>query len=189
MIAISAWFDERSEAVVRDLWRRMAEAAVDGSLHTGSYRPHITLGVWEEVPIATASNRLMDLASGLSTFPLAFRALGIFPGHRLHQDRHPGVYLAPTVTQQLRELHERVHSVMHEVGTGSVHRHVPGRWEPHCTVAWRLTSRLVSSATQVVIDAGVLPLAATITRIGLIDTPAEIELDDFSFPEHRSVPH
>jgi 2'-5' RNA ligase len=183
MIAVSAWLDERSEVLVRDIWRQMAKAAVDESLHAGPYRPHITLGIWEEVRVDAASTRLKSLASEVSVFPLTFRAIGIFPGHGSDPGGTPGVYLVPSVTPELHRLHEGVHALVAGVGAGPIYRYVPGRWEPHCTVAWRLATHRISRAVDVVIDAGVLPLAATITRIGLIETPAEIELDCLQLAE------
>jgi hypothetical protein len=80
------------------------------------------------------------------------------------------------VTAELRTLHELVHSVLDEVVDGPVERHRPGRWEPHCTVAWRLDSRELPAVVSLLLAADALPLEATITRIGLIETPAEIEL-------------
>jgi 2'-5' RNA ligase len=158
----------------------MSEAGVDDSLHTGSYRPHITLGIWETVPTGAASPRLTQIASRTSAVAVTFRAIGVYPGHPSDNDRAPSVYLTPTITPELRELHEAVHSALVETGTGSMSRFLPGRWEPHCTVAWRLPTHLISAATDIVVESRLLPLSATITGIGLIETPAEIELERFA---------
>ena len=72
-------------------------------------------------------------------------------------------------------MHERVRAAMRDTGAVAIDRHRPGRWEPHCTVAWRLTPHGIGAAVTVVLDAGALPLETTVTRIGLIETPAEIE--------------
>lgn len=157
----------------------MAAADVDKSLHEGPYRPHITLGVWEEVNLESASTQLEVLASEVQAFLVAFRALGVYPGDNARPDGTPGVYLVTPLSHELGELHEGVHSVMQQSGKRPVHRHVPGRWEPHCTVAWRLRPHLLSRAIDIVIEAAALPLTATVNRIGLIDTPAEIELACF----------
>ena len=175
MLAVSAWFDEGSEAVVRELWLAMADAAVDASLHGGPYRPHVTLGVWDGAAPGVASGLLRPVASVSAPFPLAFRAVGIFPGDPTDADRTAGVYLTPTVTSELRDVHERVHAAMRDTGAVAVDRHRPGRWEPHCTVAWRLAPQEIGAAAKVVLDAGVLPLETTVTRLGLIETPAEVE--------------
>lgn len=174
MIAVSAWFDEPGEARVREVWRRMAEAGVDGSLAAGPYRPHVTLGVWETLLPDEATARLRGL--GARALPLVFRSLGVFPGE------DAGVYLVPVVTHELRELHERVHAALDGIATGPVDRHVPGRWEPHCTVAWRLDAPRIRGAVEVALDAEVLPLQSTVTRLGVIETPAEVELECVSLP-------
>jgi 2'-5' RNA ligase len=169
MLAVSAWFDEGAERAVRELWRAASEAGLDGSLDGGPYRPHLTLGVWERAEHDAASRSLERVAAATAPLTVSFRALGIYPDD-------PGVYLTPTVTAELRTLHERVHAALDVVADGSVERHRPGRWEPHCTVAWRLDRRDVPAVVSLLLEADVLPLDATITRLGLIDTPAEIEL-------------
>ena len=180
MLAVSAWFDDAADAAIRDLWRRMAEAAVDDSLHAGPYRPHITLGIWEDAPAETASTAVAEVVAGLPPFPVRFRAIGIFPPHPVHRDirQYAAVWLSPTLTPTLRNVHEKVHSAMRAEGK-PLARYTPGRWNPHCTVAWRLTPQHALTATDVVMRANVLPLTATVTHLGLIDTPAEIELHTF----------
>jgi 2'-5' RNA ligase len=163
VIAASAWFDDEGDARVRQLWRALADAGVDDSMHAGPYRPHITLGLWKESPVDVAVT---------AQFSVTFRAFGVYPGHRSDPERRPGIWLAPTVSHELRDLHERIH----DRAPGSLHRHVPGRWEPHCTLASRLRREDIARAVAVVVDADALPLTVTITRIGLVDTPAEVEL-------------
>lgn len=83
MIAVSAWFDERAEGVVHGVWRQLAEAGVDDSLHAGPYRPHLTLGVWDDVPLEAVA----PLVAAVPAFPVTFRAVGIFPGCGSDPDR------------------------------------------------------------------------------------------------------
>lgn len=175
MLAVSAWFNPAAEASIRDLWRKLADARIDDTLHTGLY-----LGVWEDVPLDAASERLPPLTSALSAFQVTFRAIGVYPGHPVEQDRQAGVYLAPTVTSALRELHEKVHGAIAEIASGAIERHVPGRWEPHCTLTPTTPRSLIGRAVEQLIAADVLPLTVTITRIGLIETPAEVELQAFT---------
>jgi len=178
VFAVSAWFDEDAEDVVRELWERLAHAAIDDSLHAASYRPHITLGVWEQATVGGVSPRLTALASASAPFPVVFPAIGVFPGDD-HGDAAPGVYLNPIVTAELRELHERTHEAMREIAAGPLPRHVPGRWEPHCTLAPRLDRRTISRALDLVIGGDALPLRAVVDRIGLTDTHAARELACF----------
>jgi hypothetical protein len=86
MLAVSAWFDEASERAVRELWRAVSEAGFDGSLHSGPYRPHVTLGVWERAERDAVACLLERLAAATAPLAISFRAFGIYPGD-------PGVYL------------------------------------------------------------------------------------------------
>jgi 2'-5' RNA ligase len=178
-IAISAWFDTASEAVVRGLWNSMANAALDDSLHTGPYRPHITLGVWEELPTEAATAALTELSAQLSPLQVTFQIVGAFGARPAGEC---GVFLAPTVSRELRLLHERAHHGLRYAAQSPIAYYLPGNWNPHCTLAWRLAVECVPAAVDVAPKADVLPLSVTIDRIGVIDTPAEIELA--CFPLH-----
>jgi 2'-5' RNA ligase len=179
VLAVSAWFDQAAEAAICELWRKMAEAGVDDSLRTDPYRPHLTLGVWENVSVKVASTHAATAVSGRPTFAVQFRAIGIFP-HPVRGDsrRYAAVWLCPTVTPALRDAHEKVHAGI-PAERGALARYTPGRWNPHCTLAQRLTPQQALTAAEVVMRANVLPLTAAVTRFGLIDTPAGIELGAF----------
>src|SRR6476661_2124426 len=101
-IGISAWLDAHAEHAVRELWRAVAEAGLDRSLHDGPYRPHVTLGVWEELPPGDATAALRRAVAGRAPVAVTFEIVGVFAAPR------PAAFLAPTVAHGLRALHEAV---------------------------------------------------------------------------------
>ena len=87
--AVSAWFGEASERILRHVWRQLAESGVDESLHVGPYRPHLTLGVWEALPPGEAAGVAQAIAATVPQQPITFPVLGAFV------DPEPTVFLAP----------------------------------------------------------------------------------------------
>jgi hypothetical protein len=80
-----------------------------------------------------------------------------------------------TVTEQLLKIHELVHNIMSLNGSDPVSYYLPNRWNPHCTLAPKLTPETLPEFVRHTASLS-LPIAGTINRVGIIDTPAEIEL-------------
>ena len=57
--------------------------------------------------------------------------------------------------------------------------YVPDAWNPHCTVAWRLKKNELPEALALTSQALNFPFIATVERLGVVNTPAEVELDCF----------
>jgi hypothetical protein len=160
-LAVCLLLDERADAAVRGLWRRLEEVGVPTLLtHThGHHVPHLT---W-------AALRTYDLAA----VQVALGALSVQPPLALHLDafgtfRRSRCWLAPAVSA---ELVARQAAVVEAVtGTGAnLHRHyTPGSWVPHLTLAPRLHLSDLATVAALVYD--VLPIAATGVSTALIDT-------------------
>lgn len=146
----------------------MAESGIDETLHQGPYRPHITLGIWNDLALEDAVALTKIVASNCGPVRVHFEIVGTF----VHPEA--AVFLAPTVSHELRSLHERLHKVAQQTPAVPFDYHVPGRWNPHCTLAWNLTPEVLPRAVTVALAALSLPLNMTIDEIGIIETPAEI---------------
>lgn len=167
-IGVSMWFDAALEASVREIWRDIAGAGIGDDLHAGRYRPHVTLGIWEHADLSALVPVLERELSTWSRPTLRFGDAGEF--------RDPDVaYLVPSEPEALRALQARVHACLapHVRGIDRFQR--PEAWTPHCTIAWRLPdpSRITECTA---LARSRLPLVGEIVAIGVIDTPAEVEL-------------
>jgi len=139
-LAIEMFFDNRTDAAVRSLWERLAEDGLP-SLDT-TYRPHVSLAVFDGDPFMELSSLVRGWASTVHYMTLELSHIGRFP--------ETGVaFLGVTPTRLLLDLHEGLHVRLaaHPTGTGSdLYR--PGSWVPHCTLAMRVAdpdvSRLLS---------------------------------------------
>ena len=168
-IAASLWFDDGMEAAVRVLWGEVARRGISDQLHRGPYRPHITLGVWHSLADEPFRSALQNLLRDEPTLDVALGAVGEFPG------AEGVVYLQPGISEPLVRLRRRVHEVAESLGGrwASPHPSVP--WFPHCTIAWRLDSGASRKALDF-LSSIALPIRGWGVAVGIVDTPAEIEL-------------
>ncbi|HQR27708.1 MAG TPA: 2'-5' RNA ligase family protein [Nocardioides sp.] len=160
-LAVCLLLDDRADAAVRGLWRRLEEAGVPSMpSHThGHHVPHLTYVSLLRYDLATVTDALAALPER-PALPLYFDALGSF--------RRSRCWLAPAVTPGLAPRHEAVVSALLAVGAQLHRNYRPGVWTPHVTLAPRLHLDDLRTVAATVYD--VLPLTATATRAALIDT-------------------
>ena len=167
--AVSVFFDERTDTIVRQAWTRMTETGISCLLSDGPYRPHLTLAIYAELDVDAFTPALAALARSQEAFAIALSYPGVFTGEEI------AVFFAATVSQTLLALHLRVHRLLAQCGTGPSPYYLPDRWNPHCSVARRIEAGLIPQAVTNCLDAP-LPLRGLIESVGIIQTPAEREL-------------
>jgi len=168
-IGISAWFDEVLETRIRDLWRELAENEVSDDLHVGPYRPHVTLGVWNRADVAKVHEIVASIGRNAGLVPVRLTSVRLF-------DTPPSVvYLAPDSDRGLRSIKEQLHRLLQDHVTEPLPFQELGDWVAHCTIAWKLTDPTKALEGQRMAEAW-LPFVGQVVAIGIIDTPAEIEL-------------
>jgi len=172
--AVSVFFDEQTEARVRRIWARMAEAGVSSFLSDGPYRPHLTCAIYAELDVAKFAPALASLALSQKRFPMTLSYPGVFTGEEA------AVFLAATVSQTLLTLHQRVGRLIHLHGEKPNPYYLPDCWNPHCSVARHIEAGAVSQAVAVCLDSP-LPIHGFVESVGVIDTPAEVQLHTFAF--------
>jgi 2'-5' RNA ligase len=172
--AVSAWFDAALENRVRTIWRLLSESHLSSALHEGPYRPHITLGVYEELDRNAFSGALRRAIRSLRRPPVILSSLGVF------NNDPPVIFLGVTVSPDILDLHALVHRLFHAHGQGPRAYFLPGRWNPHCTLAPAIEPTKLARAMAFLTEMK-LPLVGSIERLGIIDTPAEVELEAIDF--------
>ncbi len=127
--AVELGFDPASEARVRALWQKLADQGLSSVLLELGARPHISLAVAESLDAAAFEPVLAEFARASAPLELALSAVGHFPTDE------GVVYLAPTVTPELLELHRALYARLEALGLETNTYYRPGRWVPHCTAA------------------------------------------------------
>ncbi len=161
--AVVLYFDEATEARVREMWAALDRDGVTsvGTTHGITYRPHLTLAIVKsERPLEVAGNLWKSLRD-VAGLPLTLGSLGFFL-----TERAPA-YLAATPTSGLVAVHEEVHAALD--GTDNWDYYRPGTWMPHCTLAMdvaqpSVVTKALSSAT--------LPVKGSVSAAHLVQLPA-----------------
>jgi hypothetical protein len=127
--AIAVFFDEHADGEVRALWGALADAGLPSllTLAEGPYPPHVSLvgaesfdGVdWDAVRSAVKVGPPVVHLDGLGTFPGDEGVLFL------------RVRPAPELIRLQADVYRAV--VDQQVPLGA--HYVPGRWQPHCTLA------------------------------------------------------
>ena len=160
-LAVCLTLDPAADRAVRALWQRLEESGISTLLsHThGNHVPHLTLASlrsWDLEPLERELRALPEHGPQV----VHFDALGMF--------RRSRCWLVPAPTNELLGQQREVVEAARRTGA-DLHRHYePGRWVPHLTLAPRLRLADLSALAVRVYD--VLPLAATLDTLTLIDT-------------------
>jgi hypothetical protein len=160
-LAVCLLLDNRADATVRRLWRRLEDTGVPTLLtHThGHHVPHLTWAALRSYDLDAVRTALEALPEQ-PPLDLHLDALGTF--------RRSRCWLAPAVTTSLVERQAAIVAAVDETGA-DLHRHYrPGSWVPHVTLAPRLHLDDLATVAKLVYD--VLPITATGERSALIDT-------------------
>ncbi len=171
--AVSCWFDSATEAKIQGLWQEISARGFDSTMSEGPYRPHVTLGVCGELNVSKFSDELRKLAKSIDEVPFDLSSVGIFPNDP------PVVFLSLTQTNKLRDIHSKIHSLMADHGSAPVPYYLPESWVPHCTLAPWVDRAKVADLVEYLVDLR-LPISGRISRIGIIDTPAEIMVSEIT---------
>src|SRR5215831_1766512 len=117
--AIELALDPDSAAAVRRIWRELAAAGIEYMAASGA-QPHVSLGIWESIDRDRAEAELARFAAETSPIPVTFASVGLFP--------RVAVFLAPTVTVDLLELHSGFHRRFARFGEAAWAHYQPGIW-------------------------------------------------------------
>ena len=152
--------DPASAAVVRQAWQELDDAGIGYVARLG-VRPHVSRGIWESLDHGRAEAELRRFAGATSEIGLTFASMGLFPG--------VAVFLAPTVTVALLELHAAdFHRRFAQLGQGAWGHYQPGIWVPHCTLATNLALDRFGDALAIAGRAP-LPLESRLVEAGIVE--------------------
>jgi 2'-5' RNA ligase len=124
--AVSVLFDVRSADRILAASDSVGEGV--GLRELGA-QPHISLGVFRSaVDVDILAPCVAALAAETQRFELRLSAVGSFPSDE------GVIFLAPTPTAQLLDVHRRFHQMLvdHDISSDPLYR--PDQWVPHCTV-------------------------------------------------------
>jgi len=157
--AVELALDPTSADAIRRAWRELDDAGITWMAHSGA-RPHVSLGIWDLLDRDAAESELTRFAAETAPVRLTLASVGLFPG--------VAVFLAPTVTAELLDLHAGFHRRFDRLGGGSWDHYRPGTWVPHCTLATDLEPDQFGSALAIAGRVS-LPLECRVGEVGIVE--------------------
>jgi len=172
--AVSLFLDKEASAIVTDVWQRLADMEVSESMIKANFRPHITLGICEDLRVEPFRRFLAGFAGTHMVFPIILSSLGVFP-----LDTKGAVFFGVTPSPQLLRVHDDFTRSFAEFGEGIRTYYRPGHWVPHCTLADGIGCEVVPRAMEICQQTR-LPVYCLAREIGVLQFPPGHELLAYS---------
>ncbi|GEO17751.1 2'-5' RNA ligase family protein [Microvirga aerophila] len=119
------------------LWQEVAQFESRPSMVALGYPPHLTLAVYDDIPLVRASDVLREAFAGRPALRLTFTRLRFF-------DDPLVLWAEPSPSADLTSAHARVHAC---IDPQLCHPHYrPGAWVPHCTLGTQILLKYQAEA-------------------------------------------
>ena len=130
---IELLFDPQMDKSIRAIWRKLDKEKIPTPLHRDN--PHVTLSAFDDANMKVVEVRCRTVAAKFPPLTACFESIGSFTNERV-------LFLAPVVTPELLDIHEKVHRAIGPLVKGHSHYYLPGYcWAPHCTLTMAKSDR------------------------------------------------
>lgn len=172
--AVELYFDDRTEALIKAIWEKMAEKGVSDRQSKRKARPHVALAVFEDGDTGELTYLMRALAREQTPVEARFEMLGTYCSA-------DGVlFLAPVVSPRFFLLHSNTIRLISPLVQGLKETCRPQRFVPHCTIAHGLDKETLSKAVALFSNKA-LPIVGQFNRIGLFDLQTSEDRCIYSF--------
>ena len=177
--AVELYLDGPTSEDVRAIWASIESAGLSGFMPTSGARPHVSLAVYSHVVPSEIKPILPSFSSEVGETKIEFEGVSTFPiGGGAVPTGGGVVFLAPKLTNSLRTLHSRFHTLARPFASGLSDYYAPGVWVPHCTLDMDLPAENVSKIMELCGEHD-LPTEARLVEIGLVGFRPIKELMNF----------
>ena len=140
MYGLIAIFDEKTEQVIKDIWKELKVKSISAyAYEVEDRRPHITLASYHEIDKTEFIKQMDEFYYDKPTIEITFNSIGSFLNSG-------ALFFSPTVTCQLIEFHSNHHKYFNQFNRNPNSLYLPDSWIPHCTLANRLSPKKLSEA-------------------------------------------
>lgn len=175
------FIDEEGEATIRGIWENVCDAGISSFMPDTGVRPHITLAVYDQLDIDLFLEKFSEFSRELSPISFSLSSIGAFLEPR------GTVFIAPTVTHRLMNLHAKFHQEFHDLEHSLSEYSLPGKWLPHFTLASELSDDQIKEVICIGLNAPV-PAHSTLTEIGIGEFSYELDSRAYQVSWIFSVP-
>lgn len=163
-LAVVAYLDAESSKLIEAAWTRQANQGISAFILEEGYRPHITLGACASLDLEKFEASLKAFAAKLEPFAVEMPYIGVFP------HKNGAVFLGVTATEPLLACHRSFHDMFERHAVGAFEVFGPGRWVPHCSLAYHESRK--SDLRALELNLGLrLPLTSTCVNLAVIEFP------------------
>lgn len=140
MYGLVALFDERTEKIIKEIWKELQEKSISFYANeVENRRPHITLASYKNLNRIEYLNQMEEFYEGKQAIDINFNSIGSFLNSG-------ALFFSPIVTKELIELHTSHHKYFEKFNDDPNSLYLPNSWIPHCTLANRLSAEKLSEA-------------------------------------------
>jgi 2'-5' RNA ligase len=141
--AVSLLFNAEMADAVSARWQRLADAGLSRSMVDLGYQPHLTLAVYDELAVHTASAALDRVFDNVDRMPVTLTGFSTFGAGS-------GVcYAAVASSPDLMRLHA---TIVAAIGETCRPHYQTSRWTPHCTLATGMTDVEIDHAKNLLAE-------------------------------------
>lgn len=140
MYAVIAIFDHKTEQTIKNIWEELMDQSISFyAYEIEDRRPHITLASYNQLNQNDFIRDMDWFYDKQISVPINFNSIGSFLNSGT-------LYLSPTFTKGLFELHVNHHQHFKQYNDEPNSLYLPNNWIPHCTIANRLSSTKLAEA-------------------------------------------
>lgn len=160
--AVQLYLDPKSEALIQQVWDKLADKGVSDNMAKKGVRPNVGLSAFEDGDPGEISFRLRQLCKEQRAVEARFAHLGT-------DCKKDGVlFLVPVVSPRFFLLHSTVFKALGDTIHGLKDSCKPNRYMPHLTVAYGLDKETLTKTVALFGDKA-LPIVGNFERIALVD--------------------
>lgn len=126
--AIEMYFDKETESKIMNLAQKVADNNLSTKFLEWKTRPHVTMAVFDDIDENKCIDLLKDFAKDVNIIPAFLDSVAMFNDKKV-------VFLNPTMTKSMYQLHADLHEKLKEIDAQSWKWYKPDGWVPHCTIA------------------------------------------------------
>jgi hypothetical protein len=130
---------------LRYYWTKFGPFESSPSMAALDHPPHVTLTVYDRIPVRELIAALRSVFDGHPPIPLRFTKLAIF------ETPEPIIWAAPERSEPLLRAHDAIHRLIDPCLCWS--HYTPQAWIPHCTLATQVTANARKEAITAAAEA------------------------------------
>ncbi|MFJ8511229.1 2'-5' RNA ligase family protein [Lysinibacillus xylanilyticus] len=125
MYGFIAIFDEKTEQVIKDIWKELKEKSISSyAYEVENRRPHITVASYNNINKTEFIKQMDEFYNDKPALDITFNSIGSFLNSG-------ALFFSPTITRELMEFHSIHHKYLKQFNDDPNSLYLPDNWIPH----------------------------------------------------------